>query len=443
MRAGPLPLGGAIRLARLVFRESAPGFAAVAALAGAVALLACARAVETVPGGRAATGLSVALFVAKVLATATTALVGALVVPRHLASGEAVPLLARPLGRGAYLVGAALGAAAVGVLAGVIPLVLAAGALRAGWLGPDAAARAAPRAALAAAAHAPDPEPGATRVTLGARSPKLEWRFERLEAVRGRGAARLSIRPEYVLAGGVPGEARALVRLRAHDAAGALQAEQILESQLGHRRGSEVPVAGRFLAPDVARLEAVVALPEPGTAASFDLVRELGQERYGVALEAPGAPLEAGLGLALLGLALQAAVVAALAALASTFLSEWASALLALTLAIAAWSRERIGDFAGALARAQHTHTHGGETHVALEAPGPAWLTGAADAAGRALAALLPDLSGLDLAASIARGRLGALDPAAVGRSAVVAAAALLLGWAIFRAREVHGGGRA
>lgn len=432
-------LAGAARVARLTAIESAPPFVVLATVAAAAALASYARSGEVEAGGRAAAAVAVAIGLAEVATLATAALVGALVLPRDLATGRVQPLLARPISRGAYLAGAAGGATAAALLAGLPPLALVLVAVRGGAYGEGAAARVSPRAVATATAHAPDVE---SATLVGSRNPRLDWRFEALGPLRGRSAARLVFRPLYVLSDGLPGEAAALIRLQALDAGGNVLEEQVVETALAHRRRTEVAVPERFLAGRVARLDASLGVGV-GAAVSFDLRRDaFGQERAGAGLEARGAPLEAGLGLALFSLLVQAGTVATLAVLASTFLSEWVAAILALALAAAARSLDTIGAFADALRAAAHTHGHGGEVHPAAHAPGPAWLTGAADAAGRALARVLPDLARLDVAGPVADGRLATPDGGALAHAVVAAAAALAFGWLVFSRRDIHGGGR-
>jgi hypothetical protein len=418
------PLAGTFRVARLVARESTPAFAALALLAGAIALAACARADEAVAGGRAAAAVAAALGIADVAALATAALVAALAIPRDLATGRAATLLARPLGGGGYVCGIAGGAALAGTIAAALVLAAALVALRTGILGPEAASLVAPRAVVAATARDPELPAGRERTTVGpgaeadappgetAAVPQRRWYFERLDGLRKGAAAAdaaivVAIRPLYVFEGAAPGVAPALVRVRARDASGTILRTHDVRATLEHRKTVRLAVPASFVAPDVARVDVIVGVPTPGTAVTFDLGRDpAGHERGGVTLEAPrAASIEVGFLLCLGALALEAAVVAAIAVLASTFLSGFVGAALALTVAVAARSIDVLADVAGAVARSAHRHGAGGEAEAIQEAA-PAWVVAAADWLGARVAKLVPPLASLDLGGEIAAGRL-------------------------------------
>jgi hypothetical protein len=422
-------IGRCAAVAGAAAREGARAYAIAGAALGAAAVLAAwaAGAQDLGAEARARLAAGYAAGPIEALAAAAAALAVAFTLPRDIASGRAALVLVRPVPAGALLAGRLAGAVACAAAVVAAALVaLGFGAALAG--GGAALAGLAPRAEIAAArveVPGPSGEPVAAAARFGlAAGSEAVWRFEGLRAGE---AAALRIAPAYALRGDFSAPVK--VRLaasgtRAGRAEGPIDLGAV---SIPARRPAEAP-----LPPALSGCERIAVLV---TVASPDALLGFGGAAGRVALVGRPAGLPGAAAAAAGGLLAEAAFVAALAVLGSTFLSAWPAALFAGGLGLAARFPDLLRAFR-ASATIGAAHAHG----VPIEAPGPAaaqaidWVQRAADA----LAAALPDLSRLDALSTLARGE--APETAALARAALLlvphAIAAVALGAAILRFRE-------
>jgi hypothetical protein len=418
-----------IALARIAARESAPAYAALGAALGlAAALAAFGAGGEFGPEARARLAAGYLAGTLEALSGAAAVFAVAFTLPRDLAAGRAATVLVRPVGPAAFLAGRAAGAvaaAAAAVLAAFAALGLALLAL-----GGGGAVRAlAPRPALEPArvelpGPGGEPLPASGRFGLASGSEAI-WRFEGIPAGR---AERLEIAPAYALAAGSPSPVDVRVLLRGEAADRALGPVDLGAITVPARRAAEMALPPAFAGAHA--LELLLEVETPDAVLGFEP-----HGPNGVAVVLAPASLALAAAEAAAGMLVEAAFLAALAALGASFLSAFPAALFAGGLGLAARFPLLLRTFqASALAGA--VHVHGEAPAVPLGPPSLALrgLQGFADA----VAALLPDLSRLDLAGPIAAGRVPALADlarAAAG-AAPCAAVALVLGAILLRARE-------
>jgi len=421
--AGPTGVRSALAIAALAAREHAARFLALAALLGAG--ITAAGITGTLPGSpeQARVALGWATAAAELAAVLGAALLPAIGLADDLRGGLAALFFTRRLRRGELALGRALGGV---LLAGAGGLAALAGALLsiALLLGGDALASLAPRDAVAASFE---------RLTL-APGEERGWTLAPPEGLRGAGAV-LRVAPRYQLVEGIPANRGGTLRLRVTPVADG-RALAPIEADLPTLGATEIPLPLEALAGKEARL-----LLENSTEGSL-LVLGAG----GLSLRGPPRSLAlAGLALGL-GLACEAAFVAAIATLGATFMGEWTAALLALSLLVLARTPEDLRSLlaraAEASRQAQSQPATGSTDAAAVDplagAPPPLVLTLAEDVLAAA-ARLLPDLSRTDLAAPLHDGRTvdGEDLRRAVAAPLPWAAGALLLAALALSRREV------